>query len=119
VGEGQDLSPFLLPPGHDAAVTVPLFFRLGSEFMPPLYEEALFYMPSTMLGISIAEAQRTLQLTDRLIKGVPRSAPRAGQSRPRRIGTALDAGDSDHTQTLRTASCRHWFELHPVLAVQQ
>src|SRR5206468_460285 len=35
--------------------TVPVFFALGSEFMPPLYEEALFYMPSTMPGISIAE----------------------------------------------------------------
>jgi copper/silver efflux system protein len=53
------------------AVTVPVFFRLGSEFMPPLYEEALFYMPSTMPGISIGEAQRLLQVTDRLIKQFP------------------------------------------------
>jgi copper/silver efflux system protein len=51
--------------------TAPVFFMLGSEFMPPLYEEALFYMPSTMPGISIGEAQRTLQLTDRLIKEFP------------------------------------------------
>ncbi len=53
------------------AVTVPVFFALGSEFMPPLYEEALFYMPSTMPGISIGEAQRVLQVTDRLIKSFP------------------------------------------------
>ena len=53
------------------AVTVPVYFRLGSEFMPPLYEEALFYMPSTMPGISIGEAQRALQVTDRLIKQFP------------------------------------------------
>jgi copper/silver efflux system protein len=53
------------------AVTVPVYFMLGSEFMPPLYEEALFYMPSTMPGISIGEAQRALQLTDRLIKDFP------------------------------------------------
>ena len=53
------------------AVTVPVFFALGSEFMPPLYEEALFYMPSTMPGISIGEAQRVLQITDRLIKQFP------------------------------------------------
>jgi len=53
------------------AVTVPVFFKLGSEFMPPLYEEALFYMPSTMPGISIGEAQRVLQVTDRLIKEFP------------------------------------------------
>ncbi|MBS1214040.1 MAG: heavy metal efflux pump, CzcA family, partial [Proteobacteria bacterium] len=53
------------------AITVPVFFSLGSEFMPPLYEEALFYMPSTMPGISIGEAQRVLQVTDRLIKTFP------------------------------------------------
>jgi Cu(I)/Ag(I) efflux system membrane protein CusA/SilA len=53
------------------AVTVPVFFALGSEFMPPLYEEALFYMPSTMPGISIAEASRVLQVTDRLIRQFP------------------------------------------------
>ena len=52
-------------------VTVPVYFALGSEFMPPLYEEALFYMPSTMPGISIGEAQRVLQVTDRLIKQFP------------------------------------------------
>jgi Cu/Ag efflux pump CusA len=44
--------------------TVPAFLALGSEFMPPLYEEALFYMPSTMPGISIGEAQRVLQVTE-------------------------------------------------------
>ncbi len=53
------------------AVTIPVFFSLGSEFMPPLYEEARFYMPSTMPGISIGEAQRALQVTDRLIKAFP------------------------------------------------
>ena len=51
--------------------TVPVFNRLGSEFMPPLDEEALFYMPSTMPGISIGEAQKLLQVTDRIIKGFP------------------------------------------------
>jgi Cu(I)/Ag(I) efflux system membrane protein CusA/SilA len=52
-------------------VTVPVFLALGSEFMPPLYEEALFYMPTTMPGISIGEAQRVLQITDRVIKQFP------------------------------------------------
>jgi Cu(I)/Ag(I) efflux system membrane protein CusA/SilA len=52
-------------------VTVPVFLQLGSEFMPPLDEGALFYMPSTMPGISIAEAQRLLQVTDRIIKQFP------------------------------------------------
>ena len=52
-------------------LTIPVFLSLGSEFMPPLEEGALFYMPSTMPGISIGEAQRMLQVTDRLIKQFP------------------------------------------------
>ena len=51
--------------------TVPVFMRLGSEFMPPLDEGALFYMPTTMPGISISEAQRLLQVTDRVMKQFP------------------------------------------------
>ncbi len=51
--------------------TVPAYLKLGAEFMPPLYEEALFYMPSTMPGISIGEAQKLLQVTDRMIKQFP------------------------------------------------
>ncbi|MFC3394985.1 efflux RND transporter permease subunit [Brenneria rubrifaciens] len=45
--------------------------RLGSEFMPPLDEGDLLYMPSTLPGISAREAARLLQQTDRLIKTVP------------------------------------------------
>ena len=52
-------------------VTIPVFQQLGSEFMPPLDEGALFYMPSTMPGISIGEAQKLLQVTDRIIKQFP------------------------------------------------
>ena len=39
------------------AVTVPVYQRLGSEFMPPLDEGALLFMPTTLPGISVAEAQ--------------------------------------------------------------
>ncbi|MBI4891840.1 MAG: efflux RND transporter permease subunit, partial [Acidobacteria bacterium] len=52
-------------------LTVPAYLALGSEFMPPLYEEAIFYMPSTMPGISIGEAERVLQTTDRVIRSFP------------------------------------------------
>lgn len=51
--------------------TIPVFQKLGSEFMPPLDEGALLYMPSTMPGISIGESQKLLQLTDRIIKESP------------------------------------------------
>jgi Cu(I)/Ag(I) efflux system membrane protein CusA/SilA len=51
--------------------TLPVFLSLGSEFMPPLDEGSLFYMPSTMPGISLSEAQKLLQVTDRVIKQFP------------------------------------------------
>jgi len=52
-------------------LTIPLFWKLGSEFMPSVDEGSLLYMPSTMPGISIAESQKLLQVTDRIIKGFP------------------------------------------------
>ena len=45
--------------------------RTGSEFMPPLYEGDLLYMPTTLPGLSIDEAANILQITDRLIRGMP------------------------------------------------
>jgi copper/silver efflux system protein len=51
--------------------TVPVYNRLGSEFMPPLDEGTLLYMPSTLPGISVTEAQRLLQTQDRIIKQFP------------------------------------------------
>ncbi|MBV8943229.1 MAG: efflux RND transporter permease subunit, partial [Solirubrobacterales bacterium] len=52
-------------------ITVPVFTHLGSEFMPPLREGSLFYMPTTMPSISIAEAQKLLQVSDRAIRHFP------------------------------------------------
>ena len=52
-------------------LTVPVFDKLGSEFMPPLDEGSLLYMPSTLPGISVAEAQKLLQTQDRIIKSFP------------------------------------------------
>ncbi len=52
-------------------LTVPVFLRLGSEFMPPLDEGALLYMPTTVPGISVTEAQKILQLQDKVIKSFP------------------------------------------------
>ncbi len=52
-------------------ITVPLWSRLGSEFMPPLNEGSILYMPTTLPGISITEAVRVLQIQDRLIRSFP------------------------------------------------
>ena len=51
--------------------TIPVYYKLGSEFMPPLEEGSILYMPTTMPGISITEAQKLLQITDRIIKQFP------------------------------------------------
>jgi Cu(I)/Ag(I) efflux system membrane protein CusA/SilA len=53
------------------AVTVPVYQRLGSEFMPPLDEGTILYMPSTLPGISIDQAQRLMQVQDRILKSFP------------------------------------------------
>ncbi len=45
--------------------------RLGSEFMPPLKEGDILYMPTTVPGLSVAEATRTLQIQDRLLRQFP------------------------------------------------
>jgi Cu(I)/Ag(I) efflux system membrane protein CusA/SilA len=53
------------------ALSVPVYFKLGSEFMPPLDEGTLIYMPSTLPGISVAEATRLLQTQDKIIAAFP------------------------------------------------
>ncbi len=53
------------------AVAVPMFMSIGSEFMPPLDEGSLLYMPVTLPNVSITEAKRLIQVQDRIIKSVP------------------------------------------------
>ena len=53
------------------AGTVPIYYQLGSEFMPPLNEGVILYMPSTLPGISIAQAQQLLQVQDRILRQFP------------------------------------------------
>ncbi|MBZ5662528.1 MAG: CusA/CzcA family heavy metal efflux RND transporter [Acidobacteriia bacterium] len=52
-------------------VTVPLAWRIGSQFMPPLYEGSALYMPTALPGISITQASTLLQGQDRIIKSFP------------------------------------------------
>lgn len=51
--------------------TIPIFEKLGSEFMPPLNEGTILYMPITLPGISVTEAGKYLQIQDKLIKQFP------------------------------------------------
>jgi Cu(I)/Ag(I) efflux system membrane protein CusA/SilA len=52
-------------------LTVPVFFKLGSEFMPPLDEGTLLYMPTTLPGMSVTEASRLLRTQDKIIRAFP------------------------------------------------
>jgi copper/silver efflux system protein len=53
------------------AITIPLALRLGSQFMPPLYEGSSLYMPTSLPGIGITQATQLLQEQDRIIRRFP------------------------------------------------
>ncbi len=52
-------------------VSMPVYFKLGSEFMPPLNEGTILYMPTTLPGISVTETYRLLVTQDRLLASFP------------------------------------------------
>ncbi len=84
------------------AVTVPVYQGLGSEFMPPLDEGALLFMPTTLPGISVAEAGRLLQIAGPDSDAVSGSGAGAGKSGARgnadRSGAAFDDGNGDDAE---------------------
>jgi len=80
------------------AVTIPVFMRLGSEFMPRLGEGTILYMPSTLPGISQTEAGRLLQIQDRLIRTVPEVERVFGKAG--RADTATDPAPLSMMETL-------------------
>jgi Cu(I)/Ag(I) efflux system membrane protein CusA/SilA len=51
--------------------TIPIYFRLGREFMPPLNEGVILYMPTTLPGISVTQASALLQKQDEILRQVP------------------------------------------------
>ncbi len=80
--------------------TWPAFTKLGSEFMPPLYEGTLMYMPVTLPGASITEMQRVLQVTDRIIRQFPEVARVFGKAG--RARTATDPAPLTMIETVIT-----------------
>jgi len=60
--------------------TVPVYLKLGSEFMPPLWEGSILYMPTTLPGISVTEAQNLLQKQDQILKSFPEVASVFGKA---------------------------------------
>ena len=77
--------------------TVPVFLKLGSEFMPPLYEGTLLYMPITLPGASVQTAQQVLAVQDKIIKQVPEVESVFGKA-----GRALSATDPAPLEMIET-----------------
>lgn len=80
--------------------TVPIFLRLGSEFMPPLDEGSLLVMPTTFSGISIEEARRALNVQHRIIMGFEEVAMVHGKAG--RANTATDPAQLDMIESVVT-----------------
>jgi len=86
------------------AATIPVFLSLGSEFMPPLDEGAILYMPTSVPGISIAEARRVLQTTDLVLKQFPEVDQVLGKAG--RAESATDPAPLSMLETLITLKPR-------------
>jgi copper/silver efflux system protein len=80
------------------AATVPVYQKLGSEFMPPLDEGSLLYMPTTVPGISVTEAMQALQLQDKILKSFPEVERVAGKAG--RAETATDPAPFSMMETV-------------------
>jgi copper/silver efflux system protein len=52
-------------------VSIPAYFHLGTEFMPPLNEGSILYMPTTLPGISVTQARELMETQDRVLRGFP------------------------------------------------
>ncbi|TGN18843.1 efflux RND transporter permease subunit [Leptospira idonii] len=79
-------------------LTVPVYFSLGSEFMPQLYEESFLYMPTTLPGISVSEAEKLMVVMDKKLKSFPevkRVFGKAGRS-----DTATDSAPFSMMETV-------------------
>lgn len=79
------------------AVSVPLLMSLGTEFMPPLDEQSILFMPVTLPDVSNDEAKRILQVQDRIIKSVPEVDKVLGKA-----GRAATATDNSPISMIET-----------------
>ncbi len=91
--------------------TVPLFLRLGSEFMPPLDEGSLLVMPTTFPGISIEEARRALTAQNRVIMSFPEVESVHGKVG--RAETATDPAQLDMIESVVTLRARPQWPQRP------
>ncbi|MCU7551841.1 efflux RND transporter permease subunit [Chitinophagaceae bacterium LB-8] len=81
-------------------VSIPLLMSLGKEFMPPLDEQTILFMPVTLPDISNSEAKRILQVQDKIIKSVPEVDKVLGKAG--RASTATDNSPISMIETIIT-----------------
>ena len=79
-------------------ISIPLLLSLGSEFMPPLDEQSILFMPVTLPDISNSEAKRILQVQDKIIKSVPEVDKVLGKAG--RASTATDNSPISMIETI-------------------
>jgi len=79
-------------------VSIPLMFNLGSEFMPPLDEQSILFMPVTLPDVSNEEIKRILQVQDKIIKSVPEVDKVLGKAG--RASTATDNAPVSMIETI-------------------
>nr|WP_314836750.1 efflux RND transporter permease subunit [uncultured Flavobacterium sp.] len=79
-------------------IGVLMFTRLGSEFMPPLDEGSVLFMPVTLPDVSNSEVKRILQVQDKLIKSIPEVAHVLGKAG--RANTATDNSPISMVETI-------------------
>lgn len=79
-------------------ITIPLLKNLGSEFMPPLDEQSILFMPVTLPDVSNNEAKRILQIQDKIIKSVPEVDKVLGKAG--RASTATDNSPISMIETI-------------------
>jgi copper/silver efflux system protein len=93
------------------ASAVPVAMRLGSEFMPPLNEGDLLYMPITFPNISIEEAKRQLQVQDRILRSFPEVATVFGKVG--RVESATDPAPITMVETtVQLRAAKEWRRKH-------
>lgn len=80
------------------AISVPMMLNLGTEFMPPLDEQSILFMPVTLPDISNEEAKRILQVQDKIIKSVPEVDKVLGKAG--RANTATDNSPISMIETI-------------------
>ncbi|MFC6098952.1 efflux RND transporter permease subunit [Olivibacter domesticus] len=79
-------------------ITIPLLKKLGTEFMPPLDEQSILFMPVTLPDVSNSEAKRILQVQDKIIKSVPEVEKVLGKAG--RASTATDNAPISMIETI-------------------